>query len=488
MINPTSSYPAFAEQTVNGKMHSPSNGLHKAISDFNTILPHDANAEKCALGALLGEFERKAELVQRLQPEHFYDERHRKVFAACAQMLREKKGVALITAHNYLKEREQLDEAGGAAYLTEISQSFISAESLELYVTLVEEKAQKRRIFETAHRIAEAASHDRPFESLEPEIASLKSALVAPTVTAGFIDAIPREGAGNEVIIADFAFAGCLTTVAGRSGDMKSLYTQWRLNKSGIKSLYLVNLDMSSDLFFERQQLMPSRSIVAIEINPDSKVQANFSQDLFWSSLAKKVEEHQAKVVVFDTLLDFVRGDYNQASDLSIPLQRCRDFAQKKNIALILLTHTNKASWRREESWLSDVSDSRMVITKSDLILLFQLEKSQNGEQFFQIVTHKNRMQKPAEPAVYEVKFEEHEEHQSVDYIKACRAKLPGSPAVQAACNDLASILEKGRMSASEVKKIMEEQGHTEKITRKAREQICKKPLNEDNEWFWELK
>ena len=275
---------------------------------------------------------------------------------------------------------------------------------------------------------------------------------------------------------------------------MKSLYAQWLLNSHGVPSLYLVDFDLPSFLFHIRQNQMNGKSIMPIIINPNSEVEPIFKSKAFWDGLERKLIQTGAKVVVFDTLLDFIDGDYSRAGDLNLSMQRCRNFAVKTDVAIILITHTVKVSWNRENLTLSDVADSRVVTTKSDLVFGFQVNQDISKRTLLRVEMLKNRLGPQLDPPVYRVETPRTHPSGIFDFAltneEIPAMESPGaSAAVQRAIVDLRNLIETqgGKCLVSEAGEYMKHLGHSTKIIRKAKELICTHE-KVDNRWFWKLK
>jgi replicative DNA helicase len=65
--------------------------------------------------------------------------------------------VDTVTVYEELKKREQLDEAGGAVYLSKISQNISSAANIEYHAKIILEKEILRGLISSSHEIARAA-------------------------------------------------------------------------------------------------------------------------------------------------------------------------------------------------------------------------------------------------------------------------------------------------------------------------------------------
>lgn len=468
-----------------------SNGRIPVACEIEGPPPFAEDAEKAVLGAILVDKEALRKLTSTLSPSDFYVTAHQEIFQSIIELANRKIAVDTITLANELARRGQLDEIGGRFFLSDLMNGVISSANVEVHTSIILEKARKRRRIELFHQgleLSRNGSTEEEFSSLLADLHNTRNKSLSKEL---FVDAMPPENLEIETLVPNFASAGCVTLVAGKSGTMKSLLTQWLLNKAGIPSLYIVDFDLSNHAFHVRQNAMQNRCVIPIAVNPDVGFDPTFGSERFWQGLGEKVKQHQARVVVFDTVLDFLSGEYNRAGDLNMPLQKCREFAAKHNVAQVWITHTKKTAWDHDELTLADVSDSRVLVTKSDLVLLFQTAQSARkpGSLLLKVGMAKNRLGKLADAIIYRVDTPDNDALGQFDFIES-KEEFPQrlSAAVADAIADLEELLRDGQRPAKDVEEQMKSKGHSSKIIRSAREGICKKPEKIGGAWFWELR
>ena len=109
-------------------------------------------AEQGVLGcALLSPSDSLGDCIEKLKngSEMFYDLRHRVIYEALLEMYERKDAIDLITLHQTLKDRQQLDGVGGLPYLASLPDAVPSAANLEYYLDIVREKYVLRRMIAT---------------------------------------------------------------------------------------------------------------------------------------------------------------------------------------------------------------------------------------------------------------------------------------------------------------------------------------------------
>lgn len=88
------------------------------------LSPANLEAERCVLGSMLISNEAVGEVTGILEPEHFSDEGHRRIYAAlCEWAKRETNTPNAAPVLEEMGLRLDLDEVGGTAYLAEMVES-----------------------------------------------------------------------------------------------------------------------------------------------------------------------------------------------------------------------------------------------------------------------------------------------------------------------------------------------------------------------------
>ncbi len=128
------------------------------------IPPHNAEAEKSALGAALLSKDALMDIIDTVSEADFYDAAHREIFAAMTELFRNNISVDIITVCDELKKRKSLEASGGRAYIASLSAGAPSTVNAAEYARIVAEKASMRRLITTAESIREKAFE----ESMEP--------------------------------------------------------------------------------------------------------------------------------------------------------------------------------------------------------------------------------------------------------------------------------------------------------------------------------
>jgi replicative DNA helicase len=117
--------------------------------------PHNLEAEQSVLGAILLSERTMHALVidEGLEPEHFYSERHRVIFAAMLDLYARSEPIDVVTVRARLRETGKLTDAGGDATVDMLAAPVPNAGNLRQYAQIVRDNAILRRLLATAQEI-----------------------------------------------------------------------------------------------------------------------------------------------------------------------------------------------------------------------------------------------------------------------------------------------------------------------------------------------
>ncbi len=131
--------------------------------DISKLIPADvkppaaADIEASVLGAMMIEREAVPKAIELLSSESFYLKQHKLIFDAMVSLFESGEPIDTVTLYEELKKREQAEEAGGAVYLSKLSQNISSAANIEYHAKIILEKEILRGLITSSHEIARAA-------------------------------------------------------------------------------------------------------------------------------------------------------------------------------------------------------------------------------------------------------------------------------------------------------------------------------------------
>ncbi|CAH0524580.1 replicative DNA helicase [Vibrio hippocampi] len=124
--------------------------------DAIKVPPHSLEAEQSVLGGLLLDNARWDTVAEKVVASDFYSRPHRLIFEGIKALLEDSHPLDLITLSEYLEQREQLEDVGGFAYLTDLAKNTPSAANINAYAGIVAERALVRSLIGVANEIADS--------------------------------------------------------------------------------------------------------------------------------------------------------------------------------------------------------------------------------------------------------------------------------------------------------------------------------------------
>jgi len=146
-----------------------------STTDDHRVPPHDLEAEKAVLSALLLDNDAIHSVYTEVIPEDFYHPAHRQLYLSMLNLQDSNQPVDLHTLADYLNSQKTLDAIGGPVFLAEIADYEATAANVVHHARIVRDKSVKRSLISVATEIAEGGydqtdSADHLLDSAESKI------------------------------------------------------------------------------------------------------------------------------------------------------------------------------------------------------------------------------------------------------------------------------------------------------------------------------
>ena len=393
------------------------------------VPPHNEEAEQAVLSGVFLRPDLLQELVDQLRPVDFYVPAHRIIFGAFVALCEQNTPVDEVTVFDWLVSHSQLEAAGGAAYLGELSRAVVSGANAVHWAKIVRDKAMQRALIDTSAQIISNcydASKDVPtlLDESERAIFSISERANSKTfassselVRSVFDELLARynnmsvtTGVPTGYMMLDRMTAGLQPTdliiLAARPSMGKTAFAlnvAMRAALSGGATVAIFSLEMSKESLMDRMLCAWGR----VEL---SRVRRGFLEDDDWAKLSASADAlSQAKIFIDDTAgltplalrarcrrlkaehgLDLVMVDYLQLmhssrndsreleiSDISRNLQA---LAKELKVPVIALSQLNRKVEERTDKRpvLSDLRESGAIEQDADLIMFIHREDAYN--------------------------------------------------------------------------------------------------------------
>ena len=128
-------------------------------SEEDGVLPHSIEAEQQLLGAILTNNEVFDRVASIIQPHHFYEPVHERIYETAMRRIQKNALASPVTLKAFLEDDEGLKELGGPAYLARLAGAAISSLAARDYAQMIYDMAIRRELIGLGHDIAAKASH-----------------------------------------------------------------------------------------------------------------------------------------------------------------------------------------------------------------------------------------------------------------------------------------------------------------------------------------
>lgn len=397
---------------------------------IDKIPPQNIEAEMAVLGSMLLDHEAISQAIEIVEPSFFYKEAHKKIFSAIIKIFDENKSVDLVTLIEELRRTGSLDDAGGPAYITNLTVSVPTSANIVHYAKIVKEKMILRNLiaastqivsecYEMTHDVdhlvdkAEQIIFDVSSKKVESRFSSLKEVVKNSIET---IDNLYQRKANITGIATgfrdlDIKTAGLqpsdLVVIAGRPSMGKSALASCIAEHAGViekQPVAFFSLEMSKEQLVQRMLCSHAR----VDAH---KVRTGFLSQADWPRLvsaAGKLSEapiyiddtpgitalelrakarrlkaqFDIKLIVLDylQLMEGVTRSDNRQQEISEISRSLKALARELSVPLIAISQLSRAVEQRSDHrpQLSDLRESGAIEQDADLVILLLREEYYN--------------------------------------------------------------------------------------------------------------
>ena len=361
-------------------------------------IPTELEAEKAVLGGIFMEQDTLVYVIDMLSPGDFYDSKHKIIYKAMIDLSQSNKTVDPTTVLSYLDSSNQLEQAGGAIYITSLAEHVYSVDNIETYAELILDASFRRNAIEKFSVLSQEGYNtnitaEDYLETVEKAIFDLQqnkrttSFRKMNEVARKVLDETTKNATKNsEIIGLDTGFVGlnkitqgfqdgALIILAARPAMGKSAfalnlaYNVASLNKGGQARVAVFNLEMSDEQLVER--MIAAKSQIKLKSIKSGKIQQSE-----WIRFNTAVNDLSELNIYFD-----------DASDTSIQSIRskCRKLKSEEGLDMIVIDYLQLIASDRQSAGASEfgkvtkISRSLKLLARElelPVIALSQLSRS----------------------------------------------------------------------------------------------------------------
>lgn len=397
------------------------------------VPPQNIDAEMSLLGAVLIDEETLADITEHVKPKDFYDKRHMIIFDAMMRLYEKNKPVDLLTLTDELKRKKELEEVGGSAYLTELTNYVPTAAHAESYAEIVAQKAVRRRLIKASGEISELGYDEQTStqellqqaeaelfavsdQSLKQDLTSLEAILTdsfdrleelhrnkgslrgvrtgyrdLDTMTAGLqrsdlIILAARPAMGKTTLVTNLAYN--VATIAKQpvlffSLEMskEQLVDRMLADASGVDSWSIRTGNLSDEDFSKLSEAMGEMSEAPIFIDDTPGLSV-----LEMRTKARRAAHEQPLGLIIIDYLQLMQGsgrsDGNRVQEVSEISRGLKLIARELNVPVIALSQLSRTVETRTPQipQLSDLRESGSIEQDADIVMFIYREAYYNPD------------------------------------------------------------------------------------------------------------
>ena len=150
--------------------------------------PQNLEAERCVLGAVLLDNQLVNQAVELLRTNDFYLSGHRLIFQHMISLLENSKAIDFVTLTESIRSSGQLDELGGASFISSLIDGVPRLTNIEDYARIVQEKSTLRNLIKRSTEIITSCYEQQDnVESILDDAESAIFNIAESKVRSGFL-------------------------------------------------------------------------------------------------------------------------------------------------------------------------------------------------------------------------------------------------------------------------------------------------------------
>jgi len=340
----------------------------------------NTEAERWLLGAILKDNSVLLPL-KGLLPKHFEKTANRIVFEAILSALDADGAADLVTVQHNLKLKGKLENAGGAAYLSELTSEVPATENAGHYAKIVQEEYRRREADHALTTAREALRNGEPVDKALQHIEEIEDpGRPIPMITAA--ELFEKEFAPLQWVIPDILPSG-LSLLCGKQ----------KLGKSWMMLQIAYSVAAGGAVFGEIA--VEARPVLYIALEDGErrlqsrllKIGAAPTDNLHfatsWRTGAEAVGDIDnfiatsgVKIIIVDTLARLrLLDDSNDYVDTTAQLARLKAVADKHDACIVCVHHVRKST---VDDFTDSVIGSVGIAATADSVLVLQRTRGQN--------------------------------------------------------------------------------------------------------------
>ncbi|MDW7771803.1 MAG: replicative DNA helicase [Desulfobulbaceae bacterium] len=125
------------------------------------VPPQNLEAEQAVLGTILLQDKSLLKIVEILEADDFYRDAHKHIYRAMVHLFENREPHDIITVTGLLRDQNKLDQVGGAAYISSLTDIIPFSGTLVHHAGIIRQKSILRKLIQTTSDVAARCYHEQ---------------------------------------------------------------------------------------------------------------------------------------------------------------------------------------------------------------------------------------------------------------------------------------------------------------------------------------
>ena len=376
------------------------------------LQPQAIPLEESVLGAILIDKDAIAEVLDILNEDSFYDNRHAMIYATMLEMYQKSMPIDILTTAQELIKKGKIETVGGAYYLSELSNK--AQGNLRSHALIVKQKQIQRELIKMSNQTIQDCYNDTDdvfdlLDNVENQLFKLKDISLSNIKTVKQIHQSIKEIvlSGGEIATIYKALIGNIefitktfNVIAGFQGTGKTalmLTIARNIAQQGIR-VGIMSMEMSSEMlatrFIQRDTMIGSKKILSNTLTDEEKtkileakspdnIYVDDSSQVTYKNVIGKVKtmarKFGTKIIIIDyvQLIALSNGNENQVSKVERLTSDLQNIAKELDIAIVVLSQLARTT---DKPTAAHLRNGGIEQAASSIYILFDEHKQENQE------------------------------------------------------------------------------------------------------------
>ena len=390
------------------------------------------NISAAVLGAILVNPMSLGRIVEFLKPETFYKPAHKVIYEAILELFKKNEPIDIVTVSEHLRNKEELDTAGGRSYINDLALNVVTTANVEFYAKIIQEKEIKRALINAGSEIVSMSYENEDTDNVLDNAQKLIFNIAAQKDTSDLVpiqdlvvtsyeEIEQRFNNKDELVGVDTGFYDLNTLTSGlRKSDLIILAARPSMGKTAFALNLAQNVAMKTkkgvaifSLEMPKQQLVKRMLCAEAEVDTQRITSGNM-QPKDWEKLVDAMTRlSDARIYIDDTagvtatdikakcrrlmmeekdlglvVIDYLQlmeggGNTNDRNQQISAISRSlKGLARELDVPIIALSQLSRGVESRPDKrpMMSDLRDSGAIEQDADIIMFIYRDEYYNRD------------------------------------------------------------------------------------------------------------